>query len=71
MAWVHGALMLKALSAAGLPMRAEHLIRPAVIYVLNDEVGLVRPVVMVGGSKARSQGVKVLKPMSPLSLTFP
>jgi hypothetical protein len=71
MAQDHGSVLFKRHPAAGLPMRAKHLIRPAVVYVLNGQVGLVCPVVTVGGSKALSQGVKVLKPMSPLSLTFP
>jgi hypothetical protein len=51
-------------------LRAEHLVRPAVIYVLNGEIGLIGPVVMVGCRKVLSQGVQVLKPVGPLSLTF-
>ncbi len=51
-------------------MRAEHLISPAVIEVLNGKVSLVRPIIAIGASKALSQGVKAFKPMSPLSLAF-
>jgi hypothetical protein len=51
-------------------MRAEHLIGPAVIDVLNDEIGLVGPAIMVDCGQALSQGVKALKPMGPLGLTF-
>ena len=48
----------------------EHLIGPAVIDMLDNEVGLVCLVVTVGCRKALSQGVQALKPMGPLSLTF-
>jgi hypothetical protein len=52
--------------AEELPARTEHLIRPEVICVLNSEVGLVGPVVLVGCRKALSQCEQVLKPMGPL-----
>jgi hypothetical protein len=42
-------------SAKMLAVRTEHFIRPEVICVLNGEVGLVGPVVLVGCRKALSQ----------------
>jgi hypothetical protein len=38
-----------------LAVRTEHFIRPEVICVLNGEVGLVGPVVLMGCRKALSQ----------------
>jgi hypothetical protein len=49
-----------------LPTRMEHLIRPEVIDVLNDQVGLVGPVVPAGCQKALPQGMQVLEPVGPL-----
>jgi hypothetical protein len=50
--------------------RAEHLIRPEVIYVLNGEIGLVGAVVLAGCRETLSQGVQVLKPMGPLGISL-
>jgi hypothetical protein len=50
--------------------RAEHLIRPEVIDVLNGEVGLVGPGVLVGCRKALSQCEQMLKPMGPLGFAL-
>jgi hypothetical protein len=54
-----------------LLLLAKQLIRPAVIHMLNGEVGLVRPIIVTGCRKAFSQGMKARKPMGPLSMTFP
>ena len=52
------------------PLGTEHLVRPSVIQVLNDEVDLVGTVVAVGYDKAVSQGVQVVEPVAPLRLAF-
>jgi hypothetical protein len=44
----------------------EYLIRPEVIGMLNDQVGLVGSVVPAGCQKALPQGMQVLEPMRPL-----
>jgi hypothetical protein len=56
--------------AAGLPLRVEHLVGPAVIEALDGEISHVGTVITAGYRKALSQGTQALKPMSPLSLTF-
>jgi hypothetical protein len=56
---------------AALRLLAEQIIRPAVIHMLNGEVGLVRPIVVMGCYKALSQSVKAMKPVGPLRVTFP
>jgi hypothetical protein len=51
-------------------MSSEYLISPAVVDMLSSKVGFVGSVVPTSTCKSISQGVQVLKPMSPLNPTF-